>query len=338
MRVNRVQKARKPQGTCGRCGDELGVGDPYIWIKSRYGPKRTRCTKPGCAFRQSDMTSSDKLATIYSAVESVEDTLAAWGDGSVDDLTEALEQAAEEVRGAGEEYEESASNMEEHFQGSSQVDEIREKAEAAEEFAERLETVRDEIEDLRPVVGEDPTKPCPTCGEEYQKACKEAEKLTVFPPRAATQTLKVRDLKEGMELVDRDVPNAFGPSAPLREVKNLRGPLPHPFSEREDVSNRADYDYEVMGFSPFGNMTTWVPADADVEILPPDIAYRKKGTAKSPRWEWYRGDHVFPVDVPDVENTCLDCDGTGEVHLDDPEEWRDEARSAVEDALAELPL
>lgn len=41
-RVNVVKKAAKYQGKCEICGKEINAGDPYKWVKPRFGHKRIR--------------------------------------------------------------------------------------------------------------------------------------------------------------------------------------------------------------------------------------------------------------------------------------------------------
>ena len=133
---------------CRRCGHEIQPGEPYKWFKARYRPPVYYCQAHNP--RPSELTTSDKLATLYGAQEGVEDDLQAFSDGkiTIEDLTSSLESAADEVGGVADEYEESASNMEEYFPSSAQVDEIREKGEAATEFAEALREAARAIETL----------------------------------------------------------------------------------------------------------------------------------------------------------------------------------------------
>ena len=146
-KVHTVQKAQK-EHKCGRCSIAILPGQPYRWALKAYSTKMFRCMEH--PLRPSELTSSDKLATIYGALEGVEDDIDGLEDGSISlgDLVESLEQAAEEIRNTGEEYEESASNMEQYFSGSSQIDEIHEKAEACEELASELESAARTIGDL----------------------------------------------------------------------------------------------------------------------------------------------------------------------------------------------
>ena len=156
MRINTVKKAQKDQGICrrGDCKTIIKVGDSYRWVKSRYGPKLVFCMKH--VPRPSEMTSSDKLATIYGAQEDIADALAAFMDSdreglleSFDSLISSIEEAVGNVEETAQEYESISDNMEEYFPGSPRVDEIREKAELAQSFADALDSAKGDIEDKR---------------------------------------------------------------------------------------------------------------------------------------------------------------------------------------------
>jgi len=86
-RVKVVKKARKDQGKCGRCGEEIKAGMPYRHWSFRYGGTRKRCMKAECFPKMSDLTNNEKLATFYAAVESLE---SARG-GDKDDLASAID-------------------------------------------------------------------------------------------------------------------------------------------------------------------------------------------------------------------------------------------------------
>jgi dsDNA-specific endonuclease/ATPase MutS2 len=141
-RINHVKKARKDQGTCGRCGKPIKAGDSYRWIKFRHGGKRKRCSDPACRFRQSDLTQSDKLSRVYEAQETAEENINALDtsdESFEDDLRNVLEEAANEIREVAGEYEEAAENIREHFSESSTADECEEKAGELESWADELE-------------------------------------------------------------------------------------------------------------------------------------------------------------------------------------------------------
>jgi hypothetical protein len=145
MRVNYVKKAKKDQGTC-TCGHEIKAGEAYKWAKGRYGPRMVRCEK--CSFRQSDLTSSDKLSRVYGAQEDAEDRLQGWDGEDAEEARSLLQELGEAVREVGEEYQESADNIRESFSESSTADECEEKAEQLEDWASTCESAADDIEDF----------------------------------------------------------------------------------------------------------------------------------------------------------------------------------------------
>jgi hypothetical protein len=178
-RINRVKSARKPQGSCGRCGVAINPGDPYIHWSNRAtragrGWRRVRCTKQECFPRRSEyMTTSDKLGQLMDAQDDAEAAIDAAE--TVEDLEAALEDAAGVAHDVGEQYEESASNMEEHFPGSYQVDEIREKSEMAESWAATLESGLDaEIPDKPEAENYDTEEDYDEAVEAYETAVEEA--------------------------------------------------------------------------------------------------------------------------------------------------------------------
>lgn len=147
-RVNVVQKARKAQGACSRCGAKIKKGDPYKWTKPRYGMRRVVCGQ--CQFKFSDLTSSDKLSQVYSAQEECEAAIQGWdgSDGTVDDLKDALTTAAGSIREVGEGYQESADNIHQNFSESSTADDCEEKASNLESWADEFESTADDLEEF----------------------------------------------------------------------------------------------------------------------------------------------------------------------------------------------
>ena len=90
---------------CRRCGHEIQPGEPYKWFKSPYRPPVYYCQAHNP--RPSELTTSDKLATLYGVQEGVEDDLQAFRDGKIgiEDLASSLESAADEAEGVADEYE-----------------------------------------------------------------------------------------------------------------------------------------------------------------------------------------------------------------------------------------
>jgi len=134
MRTTHVAKAQKDQRNCEVCGEPITKGMAYKWVKPRYGGKRVR--HETCRdWRASELTSS-KMAGVYAAQE-------AFGDlspSSIEDVSDAVHTAGEEVRNVAEEYRESAQNIEDGFQHPTFMsDELNEKADELESWADELE-------------------------------------------------------------------------------------------------------------------------------------------------------------------------------------------------------
>lgn len=154
MRVNNVKASRVDQGVCGFCREPLPAGTPYRWTKARYGPKKVRCMKPQCAFRNSDLTSNEKLSRAYAAGESVEDalltiTMAVHVKQILEQcqtLSNVVEEAMSELEEAAMEFEESADNIEEYFSESEQAEESRERAYEIEDWRTEFETAKDQLD------------------------------------------------------------------------------------------------------------------------------------------------------------------------------------------------
>lgn len=129
-------------------GKTIQKGDRYFY----WTPYRSRMRKSLRRPRQSELTSSDKLARVYEGQEALEDALAAVDAAGTEDKIDALndladqaEQTAEEWRDVASEYEESADNLEEYFSGSSQIDEIRDKASNLNDAADELDSAVGEL-------------------------------------------------------------------------------------------------------------------------------------------------------------------------------------------------
>ncbi len=156
--------------TCDSCGDPINVGDPYKWIAPRahraaQGVKRNRHTT--CpAWKPSETTSSQHLATIYAAQEAADASLSTIEVATIDETVDVAEQLqeiaetfAEEVMGAAETYQESADAIEEGFGHETyQSEELAEKAEAVESWAEEASSFTADEYD-----GED--LPCAECAD-----------------------------------------------------------------------------------------------------------------------------------------------------------------------------
>jgi len=147
MRITTVNSARKDQGPCESCREPITKGQGYRWLKSRYGPKRSRHTT--CpSWRPSEMTGS-KMATAYAAQEGGHDDLDALGHDDVTDadtaqafidaIKAALEGVAQGATECAADYEEGISNLPDSLQDGPTAEESREKIDALESWAQELE-------------------------------------------------------------------------------------------------------------------------------------------------------------------------------------------------------
>lgn len=196
-RVNTVEKSRKEQ-SCGSCGETIPVGAGYRWIKPRYGGKRTRCLKPACRFRSSDLVSSDKLQRVYGAQETIEDFIASWDGLDLDDVKNALDEAATEIDDVASEYRESADNIRSSFSESTTADDCEEKADGLESWAQELRDAVDSIDD----------RPFPADEEEDEEDDSASEDEREEAKKAAEA--KAEKLQEWIDEVKSAVHDALG--------------------------------------------------------------------------------------------------------------------------------
>lgn len=124
-------------------GTDIKKGDTYYsWQLYRQPVQRS--LKPP---RPSQLTTG-KRSTALAALEALHD--ATDGASCPDDIAQALETCAEEIRGVAEEYRESVSNMEEAFpNGSPTIEQCNEKADALEEFANACDDAKSTVESLK---------------------------------------------------------------------------------------------------------------------------------------------------------------------------------------------
>jgi len=142
-RVTTVQKARKDQGQCSRCGDPVSKGDPYRWAQPGFRGRRiVRCMKATCNFRQSDLDTSN-LQGAWSAVEDAEDALD--NADTVEDIKAALEQCADELDEVASLYQDAMDS----WAGDTPPD----------EWQERYDTLESAASELRDWEPDDPDEP-----------------------------------------------------------------------------------------------------------------------------------------------------------------------------------
>ena len=141
--VRRIKVANRekplPMPKCGRCGTTIEVGQPYRWFTVGFrGYPQTRCMKPQCAPKMSELESS-KLADVYAAQEEFESAISAL-DGTdpgddASDINAAVQAFGEQLRTTADEYAEADSAM-----GGSQATESYERSETLGSAADELES------------------------------------------------------------------------------------------------------------------------------------------------------------------------------------------------------
>lgn len=158
-RVHFVKKAGKSKfrRVCRICGHVIVEGESYYHWANRIGTYSSKGQTCGQHRpRPSHLTTSDKLATLYAAVESAEDSLDEIG--SEEDVQGILETLAEAAREVGEMYGESADNIEQSFQNNPTAEECREKQESLDSWADDLEGASfDDFETWLAANGDDET-------------------------------------------------------------------------------------------------------------------------------------------------------------------------------------
>lgn len=145
-RLHFVKKARKANKDAG-----IKKGDSYYWWKfmsgGRGGPKIYSKTKP----RRSQLTQSEFLGAMYDAEDSIADAAAAFEkDNDFEALASACDDAASDVRSAGEECQSKLDNMPEGLQQGDSGQLLERRVEAAETIADELESAGASIRDAEP--------------------------------------------------------------------------------------------------------------------------------------------------------------------------------------------
>lgn len=140
-RVKTIQKARKAQGQCGKCGCKINKGDAYRKWAFRFGGRHVRCMKPECSPKQSDLTNSPFLSTLYKIQETTFD----GEDAS--DLESQRDKVVGELQSLLDDTQGSLDNMPEGLQQGSTGEMLQERISTLEDAINTLENVDCTIED-----------------------------------------------------------------------------------------------------------------------------------------------------------------------------------------------
>lgn len=129
-----TKKARKDYPNAG-----IKKGDTYFSWSFRYGGKHKSLTPP----RPSQLTQS-KMSAALAAGETLEDSIKSAT--TLQDLVDALNQAAEEIKAVAEEYEDSLGNMPTQEGGVAEA--MQEKIDGLTEWADSLESDAGDVEGI----------------------------------------------------------------------------------------------------------------------------------------------------------------------------------------------
>lgn len=146
-RLNFVKKARKANKAAG-----IKKGDSYYWWKFRTGGrggiKRISKTRP----RRSALTQSEFYGTMYDAEDDLAAALADFITEKIsfNDLAASCEQAAEEVRRAGEECQEKYDNMPDGLQQGDTGQMLETRVRQCDEIADQLDNAATNVRDVEP--------------------------------------------------------------------------------------------------------------------------------------------------------------------------------------------
>lgn len=160
-----------PMPTCGKCGKTIEVGQPYKHISPKSGPYGGRTL-----YRCADCPNWNVWEYSYSlSARTAQIAHDFWGEidnaETEDDVTGALENAAQAVRDLAEEKRESAQNIEDGFGHPTSA------SEDLEQVADDLENWADEIESAD--VPEVSDHGCSSCEGEGTEDCDQCEEGTV---------------------------------------------------------------------------------------------------------------------------------------------------------------
>lgn len=136
-----------PNHTCGKCGDEIKVGQPYRHFTVGFrGFTRFRCTKQECTPKPSELESSEHVANILAALEDAEDNLRSASFDDASEAESALQEEAENVASAVEEAASAYREADEAFGGTGTTQHA-ERADALDSAVYEFQSVQADIRD-----------------------------------------------------------------------------------------------------------------------------------------------------------------------------------------------
>ena len=143
-KVNEVQNCKTSGLTCGKCGEVIPKGGPYVWWKFMRGGKYVRCKEPSCAPRPADLTRSEFWSFVYDLQDSAfhisESTTIDDLISERDDVVSQLEEQADELDGK-------LDNMPDGLRDGDTGQMLQERSNALREIASSLESVDTDLDD-----------------------------------------------------------------------------------------------------------------------------------------------------------------------------------------------
>lgn len=141
MATLKKQKSRK-EYKCSKCGKKIEKGEEYYRFSvSRFNPLKPRCT--GCKPKQSEMTQSEFLSTIWG----IEEEIAKLG---IDDLAEpqsVIENFTGQLEELRDETEDRLSNMPEQLQDAPTGELLQGRVDCVQEMIDELEAIDTDIDE-----------------------------------------------------------------------------------------------------------------------------------------------------------------------------------------------
>lgn len=137
-KVNKVNKTRKDQGTCPKCGDPIAIGAAYVWWQFKNSGRSIRCNKTTCYPKPSELTRSEFWSTILGLQES---SFEHSDNLSMEDIESERDEIQSQLEDMASELTEKHDNMPEGLQEGDTGQLLQERADAVQEAADALSSV-----------------------------------------------------------------------------------------------------------------------------------------------------------------------------------------------------
>ena len=143
-KVNEVQNCKTSGLTCGKCGEVIPKGGPYVWWKFMRGGKYVRCKKPSCASRPADLTRSEFWSFVYEMhylANHISESII------IDDLISERDDVVSQLEEQADELEGKLDNMPDGLRDGDTGQMLQERSDALREMASSLESVDTDLDD-----------------------------------------------------------------------------------------------------------------------------------------------------------------------------------------------